>query len=69
MSMLSIEVAKQPRISPYNVTYSIKIDVYKHLVYALLLHDLDLYPCFMKFFHLKYVGGINFGLVKLFIKS
>ena len=43
MSMLSIEVAKQPRISPYNVTYSIKIDVYKHLAYALLLlHNLDL---------------------------
>ena len=42
MSMLPIEVAKQLRISPYNVTYPIKIDVYKHLAYALLLHDLYL---------------------------
>ena len=42
MSMLPIEVAKQLRISPYNLTYAINIDVYKHLVYALLLHDLDL---------------------------
>ena len=37
MSMLLIEVAKQLRISPYNVTYPIKINVYKHLAYALFI--------------------------------
>ena len=40
MSMLPIEVAKQLRISPYNLTYTIRIDVYKQ--YVILLHDLDL---------------------------
>ena len=70
MSMLLIEVAKQLRISPYNVTYPIKIDVSKHLAYAdhmiwicnhVLLNSFDS--------HFKYVGSIIFCLAKLFIKS
>ena len=42
MSMLPIEVAKQLRISPYNETCPINIDVYNHLAYAIRLHYLDL---------------------------